>query len=111
MEGEAGHVESPSLTIDAAAQLIAACSKESAICQALFGLNSRRRRWLSTGGDLAESVEPIEQKNSVSDQPKKLETESAAPCDSWLTTSRWQREKLAERLGPLYDKEGTQNGR
>ncbi len=111
MEGEAGHVKSPSLTIDAAAQLVARYSEESAICQALFGLNSWRRRWLSDGGDLADSVELIEQKNSVFDQPKKLETKPAPPCDPWMASPRWQREKLAERLGPLYDKEGTRNGK
>ncbi len=111
MGGKAGQVESPPLTMDAAAQLVAGYSEESALCQALFGLTSWRRRWLGDGGDLAESVELIEQKDSVFDQPEKLKVEPAPPCDFWMASPCWQREKLAERLGPFYDKEGSRNGR
>ena len=111
MEGTDGQAESLSLTKHATAQVVAGHSEGSVLYRMLFGLTSRRRRRPGDGGNLAESVELIEQKDSVLDQSEQPETKVESLRGWWTTNPYWEREKLAERLGPRYDKEGTHNGR
>lgn len=103
MEGKDEQAESLLLTKHAAAQLVAGYSEESVLYQMLFGLTSRQRRCLGDGGSLAEFVELIEQKDSVLDQIETLEGELAPLRASWMASARSKREKLAERLNPLFD--------
>ena len=103
MGGTKGHSQRTSLTKHAAAQLVAGYSEESVLYQMLFGLTSRQRRCLGDGGSLAEFVELIEQKDAVLAQIEQLEIELAPLRTCWLDSPRAQREKLAERLNPLFD--------
>ncbi len=103
MEGKDRQAELPSLTKYAAAQLVAGYSEESVLYQMLFGFTSRQRRCLGDGGNLGEFVELIEQKDSVLDQIEKLETELEPLRACWVASPHSKREKLAERLNPLFD--------
>lgn len=103
MEGKDGQAESPLLTKHAAAQLVTGYSEESVLYQMLFGLTSRQRRCLGDGGNLAEFVELIEQKDSVLDQIEQLETELEPLRTCWMTSPHSERDKLTERLNPLFD--------
>ena len=103
MGGIEGQDKSPSLTKHAAAQLVAGYSEESLLYQMLFGLTSRQRRCLGDGGDLAEFVELIDQKDAVLNQIEQLEVELDPLRDCWMSAPRSKRENLAERLNPLFD--------
>jgi|GEM_PF-3049055 len=87
----------------AAAQLVAGYSEESVLYQMLFGLTSRQRRCLGDGGNLAEFVELIDQKDNVLRQLERLETELEPLRARWMNVPCAEREKLAEQLNPLFD--------
>ena len=103
MGGIEAQVQLPSLTKHGAAQLVAGYSEESVLYQMLFGLTSRQRRCLGDGGNLAEFVELIDQKDGVLDQIEQLEGELDPLRACWMNAPLTKREKLAERLNPLFD--------
>lgn len=95
--------KTPAFSKHAAAQLVAGYSEESVLYQMLFGLTSRQRRCLGDGGNLAEFVELIDQKDAVLTQVEHLESELDPLRVRWLSASPTEREHTAKQLNPLFD--------
>ena len=92
-----------SLSPHAVAQLVAGYSEESVFYQMLYGLTSRQRRCLSDGGDISEFIELIEQKDALLGQIELLEAELAPLRANWMNASCTEREKIADKLNPVFD--------
>ncbi len=85
------------------AQLGAGYSEESVLYQMLFGLASRQRRCLGDGGNLAEFVELIDQKDEVLNQIEQLEADLDPVREQWMSAPSAERDRVGKQLDPLFD--------